>query len=150
MRRARPGLIPVCCRWRCPFWACYGMQILARTLGGRVAGSGEAEYGPADVELDPDVPLFRGLPPRQQVWMSHGDRVDRLPDGFRGAARSPASPVAAMMHPEKQWYGLQFHPEVSHTPAGTEILRRFVVDVCGAPRDWTMAVSYTHLRAHET
>jgi GMP synthase (glutamine-hydrolysing) len=117
---------------------CYGMQAMARALGGRVAGSGTPEYGPAEVEVDPGDPLFRDLARTQSVWMSHGDRVEALPDGFRGIGSSRGSPFAAMSNAERRWYGVQFHPEVSHTPAGREILERFVGGICGAPRDWDL------------
>ena len=114
---------------------CYGMQALTHALGGVVAASTEREYGPAQVETLIPNPL---IPPGQQVvWMSHGDRIEVPPDGFTLLARSDNSPVAAMGDLQRDYYGMQFHPEVHHTPAGAEILRRFVVDVCGAQPDWT-------------
>ncbi|HLE51251.1 MAG TPA: glutamine-hydrolyzing GMP synthase [Anaerolineales bacterium] len=113
---------------------CYGMQALTHALGGVVAASTEREYGPAQVETLVPNPL---LPPGQQaVWMSHGDRIETPPASFTLLARSDNSPVAAMGDLQRDYYGLQFHPEVHHTPAGAEILRRFVVDVCGAQADW--------------
>ena len=116
---------------------CYGMQALTHALGGRVAPSTEREYGPATVETSQANPL---LPSGSfQVWMSHGDRIEAPPPGFIPLAHSANSPVAAMGDLSQKRYGLQFHPEVRHTPAGTEIIRRFVIDVCGARPDWTPA-----------
>jgi GMP synthase (glutamine-hydrolysing) len=114
---------------------CYGMQALTYALGGEVAASVEREYGPAQLETLAPNPL---LPPGQQaVWMSHGDRIEAPPAGFSILARSDNSPVAAMGDLERGYYGVQFHPEVNHTPAGAAMLRRFVVDVCGSQADWT-------------
>jgi GMP synthase (glutamine-hydrolysing) len=114
---------------------CYGMQALTHALGGRVSPSSEREYGPAVVETVADNPLLpAGSYP---VWMSHGDRLDALPAGFSPLARSANSPLAAMGDPARGYYGLQFHPEVHHTPGGREMLRRFVTDICGAAPDWT-------------
>ena len=106
---------------------CYGMQLLAHSLDGAVVPSGRREYGPATVMVvDPDTPLFSGLPSALEVWMSHGDRVERLPSGFHPLARSDNTPHAAMGDDARRWYGIQFHPEVQHTPQGLEILRRFL------------------------
>jgi len=114
---------------------CYGMQALTHALGGRVAPSAHREYGPATVETIRENPL---LPPGSYpVWMSHGDRIETPPPGFIPLARSGNSPVAAMGSPERGYYGVQFHPEVRHTPNGVEILRRFVTQVCAARPDWT-------------
>ncbi len=114
---------------------CYGMQALAHALGGKVAPAGAREYGPAVVDTVASNPLLpEGSYP---VWMSHGDRIESLPPGFQTLAGSPHSPVAAMGHLTDRRYGVQFHPEVHHTPGGRAILRRFVVDVCGARPDWT-------------
>ena len=114
---------------------CYGMQALTHQLGGVVAPSQEREYGEALAETVSPNPL---LPPDcYQVWMSHGDRIETLPDGFHPLAKSGNSPFAAMGDPTRRYYGVQFHPEVHHTPRGREILRRFVVDICGAHPDWT-------------
>ncbi len=114
---------------------CYGMQALAHALGGQVAAAAGREYGQAVVET---VAENRLLPTGQQtVWMSHGDRIERLPDGFTALAASPHSPAAAMGDERRGWYGLQFHPEVRHTPGGSALLRRFVVDICGARAAWT-------------
>ncbi|MCK6624832.1 MAG: glutamine-hydrolyzing GMP synthase [Anaerolineae bacterium] len=120
---------------------CYGMQLLAYHLGGQVAPGPEREYGPAEITItDPHNPLFSQLPTPSaplQVWMSHGDRVTRLPDGFRTLAHSPNSPQAAVGDPERGLYGLQFHPEVTHTPQGKALLRAFLYEVCGCHGGWT-------------
>ena len=114
---------------------CYGMQALTHALGGRVAPAAHREYGPATVETIRENPL---LPPGSYpVWMSHGDRIETPPPGFIPLARSGNSPVAAMGNPERGYYGVQFHPEVRHTPNGIEILRRFVTQVCDCRPDWT-------------
>lgn len=114
---------------------CYGMQALADALGGKVAPAETREYGSAEIQVDiGDGLLELGS---QQVWMSHGDRVDVLPGGFQAIASSKNSPHAAMGDQTAQIYGLQFHPEVEHTPLGGEILRRFAVDICGAQADWS-------------
>jgi len=125
---------------------CYGMQLLAHALGGLVAPSQSREYGPAVVEITETSPLWGSLhAPRStlyaplDVWMSHGDRVESLPPGFATLARSDNSPYAAMGDERRKLYGLQFHPEVKHTPRGTEILRAFVVDVCNCAPMWTPA-----------
>lgn len=120
---------------------CYGMQLLARRLGGRVARAAKREYGPAEIEfIGPDNLLFADLQSLNlQVWMSHGDRIEKIPPDFDALARSVNSPVAAMGDLSRQLYGLQFHPEVVHTERGAEILRRFAVEVCGCAPDWTPA-----------
>jgi GMP synthase (glutamine-hydrolysing) len=114
---------------------CYGMQALTYALHGKVASSKDREYGPAQVETIRSNPL---LPDgTQPVWMSHGDRIEELPAGFVALAHSANSPVAAMGDLQGRRFGVQFHPEVHHTPGGKEILRRFAVEVCGARQDWT-------------
>ncbi len=115
---------------------CYGMQLLAHNLGGRVDPAAGREYGHAELELlDRTVPLLHGLPDRISVWMSHGDHVADLPPSFRPLGRT-ASVTALMGDTEHGLYGVQFHPEVQHTPQGKEILRNFVVDICGCRPDW--------------
>ncbi len=117
---------------------CYGMQLLAHALGGEVEAADEREYGPATVHLlHTEDPLFARLPLELQVWMSHGDRIRALPPGFETVARSDNSPHAAMADPSRRYYGLQFHPEVVHTPRGMDILNNFAVGVCGCRPDWT-------------
>lgn len=114
---------------------CYGMGALTQALGGRVAASAEREYGHATVETLMPNPL---LPDGAfTVWMSHGDRMEAVPPGFHVLAQSANSPIAAMGDPLRNYYGIQFHPEVHHTPGGAEILRRFVVDICHVQTDWT-------------
>ena len=117
---------------------CYGMQLLTQTLGGRVQPGAVREYGATEVMvLEPHHPLFAGLPERQTVWMSHGDQVVAMPPGFIALARSQSGVLAAFAHSERRLFGLQFHPEVIHTPQGGELLRRFLFDICGCAGDWT-------------
>jgi GMP synthase (glutamine-hydrolysing) len=117
---------------------CYGMQLLAQALGGQVALASEREYGPADLTVtDPASPLFAGLPFSMRVWMSHGDRIEVLPPGFVALATTANSPVAAMGHSQRHIYGLQFHPEVVHTPQGQQIIRNFLFHICGLQGTWT-------------
>jgi GMP synthase (glutamine-hydrolysing) len=117
---------------------CYGMQLLAHELGGTVASADRREYGLAELQMgDLSSPLFAALPFLQSVWMSHGDRIEELPPGFRTLAYTPNSPFAAMGDDERQLYGLQFHPEVSHTPHGAAILANFVHRICGCKETWT-------------
>ncbi len=116
---------------------CYGMQLLAHQLGGRVAPSDRREYGHAVVHQgDPPSPLFEGLPASMPVWMSHGDRIVELPPGFRSIAYSDNSPVAAMAN-DRGIVGIQFHPEVVHTPQGRQIIDNFLKGICGLRGDWT-------------
>ncbi len=117
---------------------CYGMQLLTQALGGEVAPAHAREFGPAEIRTgEMDGPLFAGLPVRHTVWMSHGDRIEAMPPGFTAIAVSDNSPFAAMGDVARGLYGLQFHPEVSHTRYGTAILRNFLVDVCGCHGAWT-------------
>ncbi|MGB7210141.1 MAG: glutamine-hydrolyzing GMP synthase, partial [Pyrinomonadaceae bacterium] len=116
---------------------CYGMQLLAHTLGGRVVPATHREYGHAVITLsDTSSPLFGGLPASMPVWMSHGDHVVELPPGFRSIAQSESSPVAVMSDAEGH-LGIQFHPEVVHTPQGDQLIRNFVFEVAGCKGDWT-------------
>ncbi|MRR52499.1 MAG: glutamine-hydrolyzing GMP synthase, partial [Rhodocyclaceae bacterium] len=114
---------------------CYGMQLLTHRLGGKVAPSAEREYGPAVIETIRSNPLV--AEGSQPVWMSHGDRIHAMPPGFEILARSENSPYAAMGDEQRKYYGVQFHPEVRHTPGGRELLRRFVRDLCAAQPNWT-------------
>ena len=116
---------------------CYGMQLMADQLGGRVGPGREREYGPAAIAATGESPLFAGLPAELDVWMSHGDRIEELPPGFAPLAASANSPVAVMADAARGYYGLQFHPEVAHTPRGADILANFAHGVCGAAADWT-------------
>ncbi len=116
---------------------CYGMQLLALHGGGEVKAGREMEYGPARLRLRPDIPLFESLPGEMTVWMSHGDRVVRLPDRFRVAASTDDLEIAAFADTLAKRYGVQFHPEVAHTPKGETVLRNFLFAVCGCAGDWT-------------
>ena len=116
---------------------CYGMQLLAHHLGGEVAPATHREYGLAELWVDePDV-LFDGLPERTTVWMSHGDRIERPPTGFRVLAHTQNSPIAAMGDPQRRLYGIQFHPEVVHTPRGRDIIQNFLRHACDLAGAWT-------------
>ena len=124
------------------FGICYGMQTMCDELGGRVALSEHQEFGRAFIDILDDCLLFDRLWPkgaREQVWMSHGDRVDALPAGFRAVAASEAAPYAAIADDDRRFYGALFHPEVAHTPQGAELLRNFTHKVAGCRGDWTMA-----------
>jgi GMP synthase (glutamine-hydrolysing) len=116
---------------------CYGMQALTDILGGKVDPSTEREYGHAIVESLSSNALLPAEP--FQAWMSHGDRITKVPEGFVALAKSGNSPYAAMADPARKYYGIQFHPEVNHTAGGREIIRRFVVEIAGAQPDWTPA-----------
>jgi GMP synthase (glutamine-hydrolysing) len=118
---------------------CYGAQLMARELGGDVVAAQRREYGPALVSITEADGLFNGLERDQPVWMSHGDSITRLPDGFRPTAQTDSTPFAGLVDPERRLYGIQFHPEVVHTPRGRDILRNFVVGLAGARQDWTAA-----------
>ncbi|MBI5682050.1 MAG: glutamine-hydrolyzing GMP synthase [Deltaproteobacteria bacterium] len=130
---------------------CYGMQITAHILGGKVEKSSHREYGSAELVIDDDTNLFsRITPPIQtfegrhhasritQVWMSHGDRVKKMPRGFKAIAHSKNSPICAMKDEYRKIYGVQFHPEVVHTPKGKEIIKNFLFKICGCKPVWTM------------
>jgi GMP synthase (glutamine-hydrolysing) len=121
---------------------CYGEQALVAALGGEVEGGHHREFGRAEIEIIDRTPLFDGLwktGDRAPVWMSHGDRVTRLPDGFRAVAASNGAPFAAIADDERKLYGVQFHPEVVHTPDGARLIANFVHKVAGCPGDWSMA-----------
>ncbi|HLY46356.1 MAG TPA: glutamine-hydrolyzing GMP synthase [Stellaceae bacterium] len=125
---------------------CYGMQTMCAQLGGRVTLSDHQEFGRAFIDILDRCRLFEGLwPPmaqgggREQVWMSHGDKVEALPPGFRAVAASEGAPFAAIADDERQFYGVVFHPEVAHTPQGGRLLRNFTHHVCNCHGDWTMA-----------
>jgi len=121
---------------------CYGMQLVTHLSGGEVAKSKHREYGRADLTIDDKSDLFRdiGKDGSTVVWMSHGDRIERMPPGFRSIAHTANSPIAAMKRDDHKGriYCLQFHPEVIHTPEGTTLLRNFVYDICGCKPTWTM------------
>ena len=117
---------------------CYGMQLVSRDLGGKVERSERREYGPGKLKVDRTSPLFYKLPSELDVWNSHGDKVTKMPKGFRILGRTENSQHAVIGDPKRNIYGLQFHPEVAHTPRGKEILENFVHRVCGCESQWTM------------
>jgi len=118
---------------------CYGMQLVAMVSGGDVIAGGRREYGRAELEVVEPKSLFSGFAPHESmtVWMSHGDHVDAPPDGYLVTASSRSVPIAAMRHETKPIYGVQFHPEVSHTPRGSELIANFLFDICHAEPSWT-------------
>ena len=118
---------------------CYGHQLMAQSLGGEVEATGGREYGGTELQLTDPGFLLRDMGPREAVWMSHGDSVTRAPEGFRVTARTEATPVASMEDPARGLFGVQFHPEVAHTPKGTEVMKRFLYDACGLLPEWTPA-----------
>ncbi len=118
---------------------CYGAQLMALELGGDVVPTAKREYGPATVSITADGGLFTGLDRRQPVWMSHGDAITRMPEGFTATAQTDSSPFAGMVDAGRNLYGIQFHPEVVHTPHGRDLLRNFVVGIAGARQTWTPA-----------
>ena len=117
---------------------CYGMQLIAHGLGGKVERSAAREYGPGKLKGDPKCALFHKLPATLEVWNSHGDKITRLPAGFRPLGKTENSPHAVIGDTKRHIYGLQFHPEVVHTPRGKEILANFVHRICGCKSNWTM------------
>ena len=116
---------------------CYGLHLMAEGLGGEVVSFERKEFGPAIVSVTSGDGLFAGLEPEQPVWMSHGDSIRRLPDGFGSTARTDSTPYAAVADAGRRMYGIQFHPEVVHTRSGRDILRNFVVEIAGARQNWT-------------
>jgi GMP synthase (glutamine-hydrolysing) len=118
---------------------CYGAQLMAHELGGDVASASKREYGPATVTITTENGLFHGIAREQPVWMSHGDSITRLPEGFRSTAESGSTPFAGLEAPDRNLYGIQFHPEVVHTPRGRDVLRNFVVRIAGVAPSWTPA-----------
>jgi GMP synthase (glutamine-hydrolysing) len=116
---------------------CYGAQLLASQLGGEVARTGRGEYGRTPLTVTGHSPLFVDWPAAVEVWMSHGDAITTVPEGFVATATSPDAPVAALHNAERALYGVQFHPEVVHTDRGRDLLERFLYDVCHCPPSWT-------------
>ena len=116
---------------------CYGAQLLTQQLGGEVARTGRGEYGRTPLTITGTSPLFVDWPGHGEVWMSHGDAITAVPDGFVATATSPDAPVAALHDVERALYGVQFHPEVVHTERGRDLLERFLYDVCHCPPSWT-------------
>ena len=117
---------------------CYGSQLMAHQLGGRVETAPVSEYGKTEVEVDNSSLLFGDVSPKTICWMSHTDYIAEAPEGFRVTAHTPVCPVAAMERPDKNWYAVQFHPEVMHTQEGKKMLSNFVYQVCGCSGDWKM------------
>jgi GMP synthase (glutamine-hydrolysing) len=118
---------------------CYGMQLMAHMLGGKVAKAAKREYGRAELNVDDNTDLLWGVTPETKVWMSHGDRIETLPVGFSAIGHTGNSPVAVMADKEKKFYALQFHPEVVHTDEGGRILHNFVFGICGCKPTWEMS-----------
>jgi len=116
---------------------CYGMQLLANDLGGEVQKKDTQEYGKSHLMIDDNFDLFEGLWLEMVVWMSHGDAVVKLPEGFKAIAHTANCPIAGMANRKSQFFGVQFHPEVAHTPKGMEIIRNFVFKICGCLPTWT-------------
>ncbi|MDB6172440.1 MAG: hypothetical protein JWL59_1751 [Chthoniobacteraceae bacterium] len=118
---------------------CYGMQLMGHHLSGKVEHSERREYGSGQLHVAvPECKLFHGLGEMLDIWNSHGDKLTKLPRGFRTVATTDNSEFAAIEHPKKRFYGLQFHPEVAHTPRGKELIQNFVYEICGCKMDWTM------------
>ena len=117
---------------------CYGLQSMSQVLGGEIIRADKREYGAQEITLE-DSPLFYDMEENNRCWMSHTNQVGTLPPGFVSIAHTPTCPNAAIMNKEKQFYGVQFHPEVEHTPFGKEMLRRFLYDICKCAGDWHMS-----------
>ncbi|MCX8031076.1 MAG: glutamine-hydrolyzing GMP synthase [Thermodesulfovibrionales bacterium] len=117
---------------------CYGMQLMAHLLGGRVGKAAKREYGKADLIIDNFEDLFKAVPTKTTVWMSHGDLIESLPPDFVIYGHTDNSPIAAMANKQKRFYALQFHPEVAHTEKGSEILQNFIFHICNCSPTWTM------------
>ncbi len=115
---------------------CYGMQVQSHGMGGVVLPTSQREYGPATIAVQAESQLFADMPHEQRVWMSHGDHISALPPGFRTLATTTTTPFAAIGNDERQWYGVQFHPEVVHTEHGRTLLHNFLFRICGCPADW--------------
>lgn len=118
---------------------CYGIQIMSYALGGKIINAPSGEYGRTDAEFDNNSLLFKNINQNGIVWMSHNDRIDVLPDGFKVTAHTDSCPVAAFENSEKKLYGVQFHPEVNHTQNGSDMLHNFLFNACGCTGDWTMS-----------
>ena len=117
---------------------CYGMHFMIAALGGAVRGTGKREYGFAELKIKKQDGMFKGLSKVSTCWMSHGDSIDQLPAGFKIAASTASTKIAAAVHPKKKLYAVQYHPEVAHTQIGKKMLRNFLYDVCGCKHSWSM------------
>ncbi len=137
-----PHVDPEIFTWGVPILGiCYGCQLIAHTLGGKVTAATEdsaREYGKTETYFDTKCRLFKGLPAQGITWMSHGDYMEKVPDGFALTARSDACPNVAIADETRGFYGVQYHPEVNHTEHGTDMIRNFLYEVCGAAGDWSM------------
>lgn len=132
-----PNLAPIVGRYPV-LGICYGAQLLSQTYGGKVESAGTREYGRAMLgSIDPDCPLFKGIQAPTQVWMSHGDSITALPEGYRVAASTDSVHFAAFQSATAPVWGVQFHPEVEHTLAGRQLIENFVIGICGSRREWT-------------
>ena len=118
---------------------CYGLQLMGKMLGGAVVSSKQREYGLGELSFKDGSQLLKGLKSPIQVWNSHGDRIEKLPEGFKAVGTTENSEFALIENKQKRFYGMQFHPEVAHTPRGVEILRNFLYDICGCTGDWKMS-----------
>lgn len=118
---------------------CYGLQLMGKMLGGAVVSSKQREYGLGELSFKDGSQLLKGLKSPIQVWNSHGDRIEKLPEGFKAVGTTENSKFALIENKQKRFYGMQFHPEVAHTPRGVEILRNFLYDICGCIGDWKMS-----------
>ena len=118
---------------------CYGLQVTALEFGGRVEPARDREYGNTSLTVDRELDLLAGLPARTTVWMSHGDQVTEAGPGFEVLASTPTCPLAVVRNVEKRFYGVQFHPEVTHTPEGRAILDNFLYPICGCEGTWTLS-----------
>lgn len=127
---------------------CYGMQLMCKELGGEVIGDGKKEYGGQDITLLKDNLLFKDTPATQQVWMSHGDRVNKIPSGFEVIASSSTCPYAAIYNKERNFYAVQFHPEVRNSVHGLELIKNFIIDICHAKNEWNMG-NYIDIKCQE-
>jgi len=121
------------------FGVCYGMQLMQNHYGGEIEGSEHREYGRTEIEINSESLLFKGLPKVQTVWMSHGDKVVKTGDNFKKVASSNTCEFAAVEYPEKDFYAVQFHPEVRHSEFGTDIIRNFVFEICKCEANWSMS-----------
>ncbi|BCG57254.1 glutamine-hydrolyzing GMP synthase [Paenibacillus sp. URB8-2] len=120
------------------FGICYGMQLMAHQLSGKVERASKREYGKADLTFEAGATIVKGLEGSQTVWMSHGDHVSLLPEGFKLDAGTESAPIAAMSHEGRKLYAVQFHPEVRHSVHGNEMIKNFLFEVCGCEGNWTM------------
>lgn len=118
---------------------CYGMQLMAHTLGGEVKSAAAREFGKTPTKVNTASPLFKGLSEEEIVWMSHVDYVAQVPEGFEIVAHTDNCPVAAMQNPARKLYAMQYHPEVLHSEHGKEMIHNFLFEVCGCKGEWTMA-----------